>query len=261
MKLFLGSITLLVFNSLFLGSAFAQSYDVSGVQVLMTPSQVETVLSANGYLPDNKYKVVDRDELKAAILKASETHGKIYTTKEFEKADTNKITQPNFNQQVALKRKDPATHTVLDTNLLRLTRDKYAAGPTQDLRAIAFQKDGNRETIFVEFTAFPSGARASKVTYKLDDSKISTSDFRAKAVEKYGNPNAGRAYVGDELLSQDNIEGKEVLNVTLNRITLLHKNYSSYKKAFRAAVEKAKQSPNPKSGKNGGAAVNKGTSF
>jgi len=34
MKLFLGSITLLVFNSLFLGSAFAQSYDVSGVQVL-----------------------------------------------------------------------------------------------------------------------------------------------------------------------------------------------------------------------------------
>ena len=256
MKLFLGSITLLVFNSLFLGSAFAQSYDVSGVQVLMTPSQVETVLSANGYLPDNKYKVVDRDELKAAILKASETHGKIYTTKEFEKADTNKITQPNFNQQVALKRKDPATHTVLDTNLLRLTRDKYAAGPTQDLRAIAFQKhgNGNRETIFVEFTAFPSGSRVSKVTYKLDDSKISASDFRAKAIEKYGKPNAGRAHVGDELLSQDNIEGREQLNIGLGRITLSHKNYQSYNKALNAAVQSLEDAANPYSDK-------KGTSF
>ena len=227
MKAVLGSTVFLLFNSLFLGSAFAQSYDVSGVQILMTPDQVKTALSANGYQPGPALN----------------------------------STQPNFDSQVKGKLTGLRNMTPEERRLLTVQRDGLAPGPGQVLQSLAFQKDGKRETVLVEFTAFPSGARASKVSYKLDDSKISTSDFRAKVVEKYGNPNAGRAYVGDELLSQDNIEGKEVLNVTLNRITLLHKNYSSYKKAFRAAVEKAKQGSNPKSGTKGTAAVEKGTSF
>ena len=45
MKAVLGSTVFLLFNSLFLGSAFAQSYDVSGVQILMTPDQVKTALN------------------------------------------------------------------------------------------------------------------------------------------------------------------------------------------------------------------------
>ena len=227
MKAVLGSTVFLLFNSLFLGSAFAQSYDVSGVQILMTPDQVKTALSANGYQP----------------------------------GPAENFSQPSFDSQV--KGKVTGLRNMNRDEQRQYTKQPYGLtlDPGRVVQSLAFQKDGKRETVLVEFTAFPSGARASKVTYKLDDSKISTSDFRAKVVEKYGNPNAGRAYVGDELLSQDNIEGKEVLNVTLNRITLLHKNYSSYKKAFRAAVEKAKQSSNPKSGKNGGAAVNKGTSF
>ncbi|MEP1229688.1 MAG: hypothetical protein ABJG88_03335 [Litorimonas sp.] len=160
-------------------SAFAQTYDIAGVTLDMTPDQVASALKSKGYVPDKSIKFVSLNGAKIETVYVSQTP------------------QYNYKQAVKINELTFENPKISYAEIEKTLPLSSASG----VLTMAFKKGDGREKIKVEFIELPSGSYSRAVNYVLKDLKLTRDVAKDKAFQKYdiAEKNAFNNYVGEEI--------------------------------------------------------------